>query len=129
VFAGVAGLIICGVATNQIFAAGNYKWSTRVEICSHSVDAAKVLIGEDWSTESAKMRVPVLNEQLHLAESCIYSLEKTAGVTEESETLRESIQDAIESYMNDESRRQTGVTWILDAYSRSLTESLIAQAV
>lgn len=129
VYAGTFGLIICAATTNQIFAAGNYRWSERVENCNEDVLAATAMIRSDWSSDEAKKDVPKLNTTLYTALSCIDSLEKTSGVTEESEYLREQMQEAIDDYMNNTSQMQTAVTWILDSYSKSLTESLIAQAV
>lgn len=125
---GIVGIFICGVTANYIFAAGDYAWSERVDHCNKKLTEAQTLVAADWSRDEAKQAVPTLNTALYDTISCIDALERTHGVTRETEKLRASLQESVATYMEEAHRHQTAVTWILDSYSKNLTESLIAQA-
>ncbi len=125
--AGIFGIMTCGVTANHLFAAEEYSPAEQLLLCESLVAKTETAIANDWSAESAKSDVPVLNNTLNDTVTCIGHLENN-GVTADSIWLRERMQLAIEKYMENESQQQTAVTWILDAYSKELTESFIADA-
>ena len=126
---GSVGFVLITVSGQQLFAAdtpSRAEMQQYVQNCNTSVAETVGYIASDWSTEPSA--IIALNTSLDTSYRCIRTIEDQYGVSATTQ-WRTDIQDAIGVYMQTPETQHTSVTWVLDGYSATLTESLIAESL